>query len=174
MCGKKKKRQKPQQTATEAAATADRDSRVAGFWFKKYKNPQQTAEEAVATAGEGSRVSGFQWTASAAAAAAAAAGFLGCFRSSGISGVYEFQSCRNFWSSGVCSSSATGAAGTTWIAAVDFDTPDTLKEQGESQEEQEERVQWEQAVGGEDESGGRMPRVRQMAASEVQSKKESI
>jgi hypothetical protein len=58
---------------------------------------------------------------------------------------------------------------------VDFDVPDALKVQEESQGEQEERVQREPPVGGEDKTGGRMPRVRQMmAVSDVQSKNERV
>jgi hypothetical protein len=67
----------------------------------------------------------------------------------------------------MCFRSAGGAAGTTGIAAVDVDMRDALKAQEESQEEQEEGVQQEQAVGGEDKTGRSMPRVRQMAVSDV-------
>ncbi len=51
---------------------------------------------------------------------------------------------------------------------------DALTAQEEDQEEREDRVQRERAVGGADKIGGRMPRVRQMAVSDVQREKEII
>jgi hypothetical protein len=69
---------------------------------------------------------------------------------------------------------SAGAAGTRGRTAGDFDERDALKAQEENQEEREDWVQREQAVGGEDKIGGRMPWVRQMAVSDVQSEKESI
>jgi hypothetical protein len=56
----------------------------------------------------------------------------------------------------------------------DFDMRDALTAQEEDQEEREDRVQRERAVGGADKIGGRMPRVRQMAVSDVQREKEII